>query len=114
MKKRNPLEVLLFESTLTDFDFLELYKIHQHNELRFFYDDGTRWAVYAPAFDTLFADSQNKIVTICISEANLTNDSPKNGLSTVQIRIKNLQVFHRLTEIFALDKMITLEDWLTT
>lgn len=95
-------------------DFLELYKIHKHNELRLFYNDSTRRAVYAPAFDTLFVDSQNKIVTIWISETNLTDDSPKNGFSTVQIRIKNPQVFHRLTEIFALDKMITLEDWLTT
>ncbi|MDO5105621.1 hypothetical protein [Capnocytophaga sp.] len=95
-------------------DFLELYKIHQHNELRFFYNDGSRRVVYAPAFDTLFVDSQSQIVTIWISEDNLTYDSSKNGFSTVQIRIKNPQVFHRLTEIFALDKMITLEDWLTT
>lgn len=93
-------------------DMLEIYKIYDVNELRLWYDDGSKTAVYSPAFDCIYVDSQALKLTVWISEENRTDANPKNGFSSICIHIENPELMFQIKEFFAFDKMIALEYWL--
>lgn len=93
-------------------DMLELYKSYQHDELRLWYKDGSKHAVYSPAFDYLYIDSEKQTITLWVDEENRTDDGHKNGFAQIQVTLARSELLHRLEEFFAFDKMVAYEDWL--
>lgn len=93
-------------------DVVEIHKLFDTNYLRLFYDDGSRLAIYRPAFEYLYIDSQNERADIYVSKQYLEGDCPKNDFEMISIHLKNSELLHRLKEVFKLDTMISLEDWI--
>ncbi len=92
-----------------DCDMVELYKT---NYLQFFYNNGSEFLAYAPAFQFLYVDSQNERVDIYVSKQYLQDDCPKNDFEIISIYLKNSELLTRLAKALPFDKMISLEDWL--
>lgn len=92
-------------------DVVEIHKLFDTNYLRFFYDDGTRLAVYRPAFEAVYIDSQDERVDIYISAQFLEKDCPKNGFEMIVIRLKNSALLQRLEPVWKSDTIISLENW---
>ncbi len=93
-------------------DVVEIHKLFDTNYLRLFYDEGSCLAIYRPAFEFIYIDSQNERVDIYVSKQYLQDDCPKNDFEMICIYLKNSELLHRLKEVFKLDTMISLEDWI--
>ncbi len=92
-----------------DCDMVELYKT---NYLQFFYNNGSEFSAYAPAFKSLYVDSQNERVDIYVSKQYLETNCSKNNFTMISIKLKNSELLTRLAKTLPFDKMISLEDWL--
>lgn len=108
-------ELIFSEDKLPLDQNCDVVEIHQSLDtlyLRMFYDDGSCLAIYRPAFELIYIDSQNKRVDIYVSEQYLEKDCPPNGFEMVSIHLKDSELLHRLKEICKFDTMISLETWI--
>ncbi len=113
IKIRAEMELIFSEDKLPldqNCDVVEIHKLFDTNYLRLFYDDGSCLAIYRPAFEFIYIDSQNERVDIYVSKQYLQDDCPKNDFEIISIHLKNSELLHRLKEVFKLDTMISLED----
>lgn len=109
------MELIFSEDKLPLDQNCDVVEIHQSLDtlyLRMFYDDGSCLAIYRPAFEFIYIDSQNKRVDIYVSEQYLEKDCPLNGFEMVSIHLKDSELLHRLKEICKFDTMISLETWI--
>lgn len=93
-------------------DLLEIYNIYDVKQLRFWYNDGTQKAVYTPAFDFIYIDSQNMTVTIWVSKDSQTDTEYPSGITQIIIELQKSELLYRLQDFFTFDKMIAFEDWI--
>ncbi len=115
IKIRAEMELIFSEDKLPldqNCDVVEIHKLFDTNYLRLFYDEGSCLAIYRPAFEFIYIDSQNERVDIYVSKQYLQDDCPKNDFEMICIYLKNSELLHRLKEVFKLDTMISLEDWI--
>ncbi len=115
IKIRAEMELIFSEDKLPldqNCDVVEIHKLFDTNYLRLFYDEGSCLAIYRPAFEFIYIDSQNKRVDIYVSKQYLQDDCPKNDFEIISIHLKNSELLHRLKDVFKLDTMISLEDWI--
>ncbi len=113
IKIRAEMELIFSEDKLPldqNCDVVEIHKLFDTNYLRLFYDEGSCLAIYRPAFEFIYIDSQNERVDIYVSKQYLQDDCPKNDFEMICIYLKNSELLHRLKEVFKLDTMISLED----
>lgn len=90
-------------------DLLELYQIASVSELKFFYDDGTKLAIYSPAFNYLFIDSKENTITFYLLEENRIYNESINRFDSICIRLKTSELLARIEKYFIFDKMICAE-----
>lgn len=115
IKIRAEMELIFSEDKLPldqNCDVIEIHKLFDTNYLRLFYDEGSCLAIYRPAFEFIYIDSQNERVDIYVSKQYLEGDCPKNDFEMICIYLKNSELLHWLKEVFKLDTMISLEDWI--
>ncbi len=115
IKIRAEMELIFSEDKLPldqNCDVVEIHKLFDTNYLRLFYDEGSCLAIYRPAFEFIYIDSQNERVDIYVSKQYLEGDCPKNDFEMICIHLKNSELLHRLKEVFKLDTMISLENWI--
>lgn len=115
IKIRAEMELIFSEDKLPldqNCDVVEIHKLFDTNYLRLFYDEGSCLAIYRPAFEFIYIDSQNERVDIYVSKQYLQDDCPKNDFEMISIKLKNNELLTRLANALPFDKMLSLEDWL--